>query len=558
MKTISHIRKISMFIFLMLISILILNSDEIKASEAGAGGVDSNGLASDINDRPRYNPSADEIIMDKSNSSSTYYLYVMKRDEADVVKRTTHPYELTSKAAISIVKDLNIRVDKDVYIYCAKDEPLAMGATIPKPNFKIKRSPYSKLTITIDYTTLDMKRGGILAEIIGKIRDTGKEIELYSKYRLSGSHPEINYDFHNTPPAEDSTMRTVFPEVWEWSRDGNNWLDASNLYGKEKLEELQGLYLYIRIKGYANLEQPLENIRCSKIYKIKLARPVRKKTIKIDVKKMTIPIKNGMEYAAAGSYANKTDEVRDWYMVLPYNNKNKLKTAPIMKLVNYVPTDKKSSKYDMYSTGTKVGHLLITDIEGYENGIYYRSAATAKKPASEESFIALSAITEAPQVTMDNVLVEEVGTELASESSLRFTVPDIRNYVDKEGSASDNNIAKYEYAILKKSDISLVDWTTVAWKPIKSGAKNAIKDTMRTKYSKVGTTAKIEAKITDTGTVFAIRRAGIRSAEEPILPSKMLVLRIDKSSGKYSLVVDDFSRDYKEKPAEEPEENPTE
>ncbi len=506
MRKILSVKNLLLVLALAFIASMAIGATSVKAGEVTPA---AEPVAEAANDVLEYAPATDSIQVKAAATNDTYFLYLLKKDEAAKVSTRTTPVEITKGTPLNIIETFKIKPDKDLLIYCST-APIEAGKTTGKANFKIGATPYSKLTITADYTALDTTDGCGIATIVATKKADKKNLVIFNKYAEG-----VDAAKRAAKAAEDA--------VWEWSEDGTTWQAAKTC--KLTLNTTA----YIRVKGDATA-----NIRCSKVYKIKFAKEQKAKTVKVDVKKMTIALKNGYEYAVKPA-EDAEDKTLVWTVILPYNKNSKNAEAELAG-VNYKPVDKKDEAYNTtYSTKTKVSSISIIDIENYQRGIYVRALATLKKPATPESLVEIPEMTTAPVVKIEGQEAAAAkGDIITTGTAIEFDMPAVEN------GTGDENAAVYELAVIKKANFTDINWATVSWKKVKPNAKKAIKATLKTKYT-AGTT-KVEAKASDSGTMIVVRRAGVKAGN--ILPSKLLVLCVDKVDKDYYLRVNALNLAY--------------
>ncbi len=506
MRKILSVKNLLLVLALAIIASMAIGATSVKAEDPEVSPAPEV-AAEAANDVLEYAPDTDSIQVKAAAAKDTYFLYLLKKDEAVKVSTRTAPVEITKGTPLNIIETFKIKPDKDLLIYCST-APIEAGKSTGKANFKIGATPYSKLTIAADYTALDTADGCGIATIVATKKADKKNLVIFNKYAEG-----VDAAKRAAKAAEDA--------VWEWSEDGTTWQAAKTC--KLTLNTTA----YIRVKGDATA-----NIRCSKVYKIKFAKEQKAKTVKVDVKKMTIALKNGYEYAVK---PESEETALSWTVILPYN-KNSKNAESELAGANYIPVDKKDEAYNTtYSTKTKVSSISIIDIENYQRGIYVRSSATLKKPATPESLVEIPEMTTAPVVKIEGQEAAAAkGDVIVKGTAIEFDMPAVEN------GTGDENAAVYELAVIKKANFTDVNWATVSWKKVKPNAKKAVKATLKTKYT-AGTT-KVEAKVSDSGTMIVVRRAGVKAGN--ILPSKLLVLCVDKVDKDYYLRVNALNLAY--------------
>lgn len=510
----------------------------------------------------QYDPLTDTI----TNTSKTI-IYVLKKEKDNTIKAGAECFEAAANAKVSLTTDLNVKgTTKDVYLYVCDKEFEAEGKSI-QANMVIKAQAAKKVVGTVDYTKSD---------------DTSSVAVLGAT-------------------ATDANKKAIesVTVLWSAEKDGT-YAKANESTGgftgamlNAKLAE--GGVIYIKMLG---VEGPTGTaVRTSQAYKVKIAKQGKAPKVKLDVKKTTISIKNGLDFGIAFLKEGKTDEYEavDWFTVLPTLKDATNKATDIIATTQYLPADKKNDTQKkavltsttdtttkLSFTQSKVKEIALSTIVDLYNKdkadedkislsdgftVAVRTSATDKKPASAVSYNVITGQAEAPQIyTVENVLNY---TTIAAAAKLEFKTPTIVNYVSawkgigsaaaastESGVKSDTAAAKYEVAVIKAADLytsdgaeeptyeldlSKIDWSTVGWKSIKEGTK--LNEKTKTKYALVGKTASdvvlkqsSSEEVDYTKDIFVvIRRAGVKGKTnaDTIIASDLLVTRVYKVDKTY-------------------------
>ncbi|MCQ2496893.1 MAG: hypothetical protein MJ131_09930 [Lachnospiraceae bacterium] len=490
-----------------------------------------------------YDPVADTIT-----AEADAVVYILKSADGVTVKAKDATVALSKDEATPLSK-IAKATTKDVYLY-AVSEKLAADKESVKPNLTVKAQVAKKVTGTVNYTAMDLEANTLenVINVVALDKDSAaikNPVVLWSD-KADGVFAEITSDTEVT--LEDGSK------------------DVAG-FNAGKIKDYLGKTIYLKIKGDATT-------RTSVAYKVKLAKQGKAPAAKVDVKKNSFAIKNGMDIGAVE--VSGTDEapiytVKSWNTVLPYNKDAVNKEAITGE---FLPADKKDEKAVAAKTGAlsftnaKVKAISIEELiklvaEKDEDGeivaadAYYfavRTSATTKKPASEYTLCKLKAAADAPFIyTIENASNYNV---IAESDEVAFVVPKIVNYAsawtgigadvkvsEASGTVVDAAPASYEMAIVANADVTAekIDWTTVGWKSIKEKAK--ISEKTATSYTlKDGT--KVKCNLTGDGkTTLYIRRAGVKgkTVDATVLASEILFTEVKKVGKKYQWQVADSS-----------------
>lgn len=443
---------------------------------------------------------SDAII---SSNEDGYYAVLKKSDTAKV--KTSSFKSIASKTPIDLAKTLKIAETKDGYFYFVTTKPTADVEVAP--NFTIAKSPYSKITVTLDYTALDLPSRSAIALVTGK-KDGTDEV-IYKK------------DSSKITMKSDTNAAKIL-----WSTDSKSWYAANdstkfdNGFDAAMMKANLNKTVYFKVAAVGNA-------RPSKAAKVKIAKPARAPSVKLDVNKLSINIKNGYDFVVSSAAASNT---KVWYSLLPYNKDATPSTeaASILATSTFSPLDKKSDAAKTVYTTYKFKSLSIDTLlnkVGLQKSalttpgtiFYVRKSATNKKPASDLGEIKISIPAKKPSIASTGPV-----TFVTSEA-IAFSMPSLTK--DKDDTAE----TKFEYAVVNKSDIANIDFTTVRWKSAKAGTK--ITEKSKTKY-KLKDASDAEAFFSET-TVIYVRRKGVSKKGNYVLPSEMGTINIVKSGTEY-------------------------
>lgn len=467
-----------------------------------------------------YDPATDTI---KSNTDCV--AYVLSKSGKDVtIKASTEPVALPANTAVSVTEDLGIKAGKEINLYVADAQITENKKVQANATFVLAK----KVTGAINYTKADTATAtGVLSAVA---LDADKN------------------------PIENASF------VWATEEDGT-YADADTFKGSDLAAMLEeGGTIYIKMLGNADY-------RNSKPVKVKIAKQAKAPSVKIDVKKNTIALKNGYDFVLAA----KTDENyalaenATWFTVLPY-----LKDSgnPDAIAAGYTPLDKKDAAAKTSKTAytkTKVKALSLLDFAkklgksdlkaDFSFGV--RKSATNKKPASAVSYYDLAGQKAAPSIYTEqntssyDIIAQGADVKFKALDIVNSTLPKTKDDPAWTGIGAevkpaadavvDGTTAKYEMAVIATADLPNVDWSTVAWKAIKKGT--SITEKTSTKYCLTGSTTPKKAAFTKTNAatakgsanakaVLLIRRAGVKgkTINDCVLASEYMTTYLFKNT----------------------------
>ena len=352
-------------------------------------------------------------------AGSAAYVYVLKNKTGNNIKTSDKHAQMTKAANSDVytvsLADLGItKPKKEVYLYVC-DKEFETNATNISANLEIKAPAAKKVTAKINYA-----REAVYEDVFDVISATAtdsakKEIknpDIWWCAEETGTYYAVNdYEYDGGRKYNDKEKS-----------EAPNGFDGKTL--KEILDAGGGV-IYIKVAGKDGASGTAQ--LGSQAIKVKIPKRGKAPSVKIDVKKNSISIKNGFEYVGVEKENGEYTEPEEWLTVLPF-----LKTAtvknPDESIVgswSYTPLDKKDSNagkkvthtdeddytYETYSyTSYKFKAMDIYTVLcdcGTSDGTCYvavRKAATEKKPASDVTYIEFKDQAHSPLVyTMDNV-----------------------------------------------------------------------------------------------------------------------------------------------------------
>ena len=255
--------------------------------------------------------------------------------------------------------------------------------------------------------------------------------------------------------------------------------------------------------------------RYSKEIKVKMN--VTKATkVKLDVSKLTLSIKNGIQFrptvsGAAVSVSGGAISGDYWFTVLPYNASSTKNDSALRSMSN-------TTLFNPFTENTqvKLTYMSIDDIrqlsglpDSQSIVLEVRLAATTKKAASRVSIVDIPVQGGAPTAT---VAATDKGWTVSSiTAATDITAP-----------------ANFEFTLVKKEDVSPVnklDPAQMKWSSIKSGT--VLKNTLKGTYTNAEK-ARRTVLITDADSVLLIRRKGVAPSSKAaaVLASRFIAIEI--------------------------------
>ncbi len=375
--------------------------------------------------------SADEAPVAPSAVTATYsyesntitaaqnaVVYVLKQEKGNTIKKgAAATGSITAGQNTSLV-DLKVKgTTKDVFLYVCDKEFEAEGKV--DANLVIKAQAAKKIVGKIDYTKADIV-----------------------------SEEDPNFTKVLSISATDSNKKAIENPACIWSKEIDGTYASSTTFTGAvlaKMLEDGGGVIYVKMIGNDSPAQ-----FASKAIKVKIAKQAKAPKVKYDAKKDTFALKNGFDFAVAFKVGDKYDAAVDtWTTILPVLKDATAKTseASIVATSSFTPCDKKDAnvkanttqyKFKAISTKTIIAALNSrTDDHTIANGDFIlavRKSATAKKPASEITYIEIAAQTKNPIVyTASNVKDQFDVATVADFDKKGFTIGTVANYNGANG-----------------------------------------------------------------------------------------------------------------------------
>lgn len=447
-----------------------------------------------------YDSKTDSFVSDESG-----YYATMK--EASGKIKLSELIFLPADKPISL-DGLKISETKDAYLYFTETRPEADLADAMAVLY-VGKTPYNRIQVAMDYTSIDLTLDESDAELEEEDRLPEQAVAM-----ITGKQEKdevILYKKGEAFASDDS--------IFLWSANQSVWREGSELNGSVLRQNLKfGTNLYFKVIG--------DDLRPSKAVKVKIPKQGTAPSIKLDVNKLTLNIKNGYDFALNP----KEDSYIAWWSVLPYDRNGRVnrEEASLVFTEDFIPNDKKLT-LDFHTSikmkALPISYLVNCDIPNFSEESFVllvRKSATLRKPAS-----AVTQIQVGQQALEPVVQANPEEDLLATGTAIEFILPELKN---AEG---DTTLAKYELAVIDVQDYDkdLVDWSSVRWKTVKSGMK--LNQSLKTKYNLMGIKEAAETKLDET-TYLVLRRKGFSKKDQCIPASAHTVLMFTKEEDVYN------------------------
>ncbi len=454
-------RKIKRLLFASTLMVLLLcfiksgNSIEAKAEGVLTGSTTS------------INYEEEELMV--NYEGQVYYTIIKKEDVTSVKANTLIEAARVGETNSYVIDISTVPVNKVSYIGLAATAVGGNDGMVQIDKVKIAAAP-KKVAVKFNWAKegAEAQGYGLLSSV--DVTDTAGKTIVYKKgATVSATEKELN--------SENIGLQ------WRKGQYGN-WADLSTLTNvKWKSMCASGATLYIRVKP-----SNTQGMRASKEIKMKISTP-KAPSLKLDVSKLSLAIKNGMEYRKAGQ--------SEWTTVLPFSAKSNTLT-PTVKGVNVFDPNTMNTKLKIseltiaeIAAGSNLVAATEADITATALTLEFRMAASAKKPASIKGIIAIPYQMPAPTCVLSATAGPAVTYSVTTLSV---------NALDKTEKPG------FEYLLIAEADIPKLDMAKAKWAALKGGVK--LTDKAITKLT-LNDDSKKEYKIGAEGVVMLVRRKGV-------------------------------------------------
>lgn len=463
----------------------------------------------------------------KSASTGAIYVYSTKTSEPETLKKaaaTIKKLDNTTGASIYFVKsgskkaDISIALNKAAYLLLSYDAPSTKTGKEATATITINPSAVKSGKLTFNYAKVVSVGSITAADFVAPslvLADDGKTV--------------IAADGDKWAPAgEEITVSSTTPIVasLEYSLDNQaTWKVLSALTAKEIYEQSVAAKpnkFYWRVKGTGSSSAAGKaGYRPSKVFTTTIAKQPKAPSVKLDVKKNVLTVKNGLDYQIVASGAAVNYALASWTTILPYNKSESAsataeKATDTFVVVPKFTEDDATAKANFTNkkvTGIAVQTILSTSGISTAGGfdVYYRKSATKSAPASAAGNTGVvSTPAAAPTFTV---------AATAGGLKLKLTASE---------AAQANKQTTFEYIIVKKDDLAKADLASVNWKKFDSN-KTIIKYNAKNDRYMVGED-KADASVIEAGDYILIRSQAIAYNKTkqpiPVLASEYLQVTI--------------------------------
>lgn len=418
-----------------------------------------------------------------TSSKQVYYAPAKKETDTAVKSTTMIPAARSGTSNIYYIDYSAMSSTKDLYIGLATNMTADAKGMVAVKLTKVGAAP-KKVVFSVNWAYEGASKKTIFSSVLV----------------TSASGQAVTYKALGATPATD-TIKDISSLGIQWKKGANgNWADVNATL----LDAQWQSCINSKTTVYFRLEA-VGGSRMSKEVKIKSAAS-KAPSIKIDVNKLSLPIKNGMEYR----FENSVPNPGPWFTILPYKAKH-TQTAYIKIGTNIFDpnvdiTKTKIAYMDIRKILTASGSDVavasgsaaagtVTPVSGAYT-IHIRTAATTKKPASPYTAFTIPAQAEAPLVK----------ATFATEGGLTFT--EIKRH-EKDTTGQDI----FEFLIMKELELPKLDLKSATWTTAKINTK--LSPTVKSSF-KLSDGVKVTSTLADPGIVVLVRRKGTPQSSKAV------------------------------------------
>ena len=367
-------------------------------------------------------------------------------------------------------------------------------------------------------TTLTPGSDGLVPVMAVKIAANQKKIVFDVNWAIEGSEAKgakilqdvvittndsQTFTYKHSPDPNKSDEKNISELNIQWRKGSNgDWNSIADLSRVEwEAMKNSGALIYFRTAAKDQTDES-EGARISKENKVK-CNITKATAVKVDVNKVTLSLKNGMQFRMSGTTT--------WYTILPYSGSATSTEAMRSRTL--------TTLFDPFTENTK-GKVTYLSVDEVYTMIGYvapaeptpvvldvRIAATTKKPASRISTVTIPLQAEAPTAAVAIVDGKYKVTTLKANEKDTVTSP------------------AFEYFVCHKADVAAgyIDVATLKWATVKEGT--VLANTLRSSYTR--TDGKRQTcEITAADAVLLVRRRGVAasSKSEAALASKYVMV----------------------------------
>lgn len=443
----------------------------------------------------------EEEVIKVDASKQVYYAILKKQTDTGAKPADFVPAAYDKLGRLYYIDISALSASKDNFVGIATDLTPGADGLVPVANIKVAANQ-KKVVFNLNWGA----EGEGFADNVNIIQ----YIEITEQ-----SGTTTKYDINATVTEGNTTILDNKKLQIQWRKGANcDWQDIDKMtYYTWEAVKSSGTVLYFRLDAINDTAEK-DGRRYSKESKIKLTIS-KAPTVKIDVSKLTLSVKNGMQFRKKGE--------EKWYTILPFANNSTTKTLlrdkSLATLFNpYTEnTSVKASTISLETLKDTVG--FVPAGTGSALTLEFRTAATNKRPPSRPSEISIPLQGEAP--TLSGV------TKKALTSGFAYAVGTI--------AATDTLLSDpaYEYALVHKTDYTTgaLDMASLKWSTINSG-KTEIKDSTTSTYFLMDGTRRSDLRADSADALLIIRRKGKNaSTKNPlVLASKCVTFELSTAA----------------------------
>lgn len=471
---------------LMAVLFVMFGQDDVLTAKAAVSGSAIDGLSG----KPKV-LYEDEVI--QINSSKPIYYAILKKETDTGAKVADFIEASYDRLGMLYYIDIsNLSASKDCYVGLATNLTPGADGLVPVASVKVSAND-KKINFLLNW--------GVEGEEFANGDEIIQCVEITNQSGVLTRYAHVAVTEGNTTILNNRKLQI------QWRKGANcDWKDIDDLkyYTWENMKN-SGAVVYFRLDAINDTDEE-DGRRYSKENKIKLT-ITKAPTVKIDVSKLTLAVKNGTQFRVKGQ--------EKWYTILPYNTNST--NTKLMREKNAVglfdpyteSTKNKASTISIEEIKDTVGFVPVST--GSSLTLEIRTAATTKRPASRITEIEIPMQGSAP--TLSGV------TKKATSSGFNYAVGTI--------AATDTLLQNpaYEYAIVYKADYvsGTVDMSSLKWATANSG-KTEIKDSTQSTYYLIDGTRKNGLRADSGDALLLIRRKGkTASKQNPLVLASQCV-----------------------------------
>lgn len=448
--------------------------------------------------RTRILYTTEEIEVQVSTTNPVYYAILKNKDQQTVKASELLPAAANVYGSAYLIDFSTMSASKEGYIGVTTTVVPGEDGTVPVINLAIQPNA-KKIVFNVNWAIEGSEARGIniLQNVI--VSNNNGTTTTYQQGSIAsgsiGRLSDLNIQWRKGSNGAWNSMADLTADRWESMKTA-------------------GAVIYFRLAARDQTDVD-PGCRYSKENKIKCA--ITKATaIKADPSKLTVSIKNGMQFRLAGAPV--------WYTVLPYSSASHTETAVRNRTLStsFDPfTENTSQKKQYLSLDELYTTLNVMPPVGDEVvTVEARIAATSKKPASKLSAITLTAQGAAPTAVItaseDSYKVTGLSVPTPTPTSTPVPTGTPTGTPAPTPTPAPTATPQYEYFIADLADINTrsIDMSNIKWASVKEGT--VLKKTLKCTYTRLDGVRKTVI-ITDRNAALMIRVRGAAASSKSTL-----------------------------------------